>query len=140
MEPRGNRWARLAALTDRHQALLACVASMGILLALHYGHGVTHLPNDAGEYWHYSKPGVLGNLPTHRGYLWALLLLPLHLVDTSAVHILTTHRLGLTLAYGLLLPTLVPAFFVQAFGGKVSFLRRLLPVCLLAQIFPGVLI
>lgn len=139
--PGRDDWAaRLTALIDRHQVPLACIASTALLLALHYHYNVTFLPNDAAEYWHFSKPGVLGNLPTHRGYVWALLLLPLHLVADAAGHVLTTYRVGLAIFYGVLLPTLVPAAFVQVFGGKVSFLRRLLPVCLLAQIFPGVLI
>ena len=139
--PARDDWAgRLTALIDRHQVPLACIASTALLLALHYHYNITYLPNDAAEYWRFSKPGVLGNLPTHRGYVWALLLLPLHFVYDAASHLLTTFRLGLSLAYGVLLPTLLPAVFVQAFGGKVSFLRRLLPVCLLAQLFPGLLL
>lgn len=132
---------RLAAFTGRHQAVLACAVSVCLLLALHYSWGIREVLYDANEYWQLAKPGVFGNVATHRGYFFPGLLVPVHLLaEALGVDALRLLKLALALGYGIALPLIVPAVFVRAFGGSVSFWRRLVPVALMAQFFPGLLL
>jgi hypothetical protein len=141
MIAQGSFWrTRVANILDRHQRSLACIVSIAILMMLHRWYDIRNLPNDAGEYWHLSSPDVLGNLRFHRGYVLPVLLLPLHYLADRMADPFQVFRLVMSCIYGAALALLVPAAFQQAFGGKVSFGRRLVPVLLLAAIFPGVLL
>lgn len=141
MIAQGSFWrTRVANILDRNQRSLACIVSIAILMMLHRWYDIRNLPNDAGEYWHLSSPDVLGNLRFHRGYVLPVLLLPLHYLADRMADPFQVFRLGMSCIYGAALALLVPAAFQQAFGGKVSFGRRLVPVLLLAAIFPGVLL
>ncbi len=81
MEWRVDIWhGRLAESLDKHQRVLACLASIAILLGLHQAFPVAQLAYDAAEYWYLSTPGVLGTIPSHRGHAFPLLLQPLHLL------------------------------------------------------------
>jgi len=131
----------LAAFVDRHQVPLACAVSVCLLLALHYGYAIREVLYDAAYYWDRARPDVFGQVKSHRGYFFPAMLMPLHLIaDSLDVDPLRVLKLALALAYGITLPILLPAVFVSAFGGKVSFWRRLIPVVLLMQLFPGLLL
>ncbi|MEO7391142.1 MAG: hypothetical protein ABIU58_03145 [Ramlibacter sp.] len=139
--PRGATWPdRIAAFVEGHQRSLACLASFAILVTLHFSHRLAVMPFDAGEYWDLARPQALWNSRTHRGYLFPALLLPLRTLCDLSSHPLLIFRMAMSLVYALALPLLVPAAFQQAFGGKATFARRLVPVSLLAVIFPGVLL
>jgi hypothetical protein len=126
---------------DRHQRALACLVSVAILMALHLSfRGGNAQPFDAGEYWHFASPSVFAREPSVRGYFFPALLLPLHFLCDLMADPAPVFRLGMSSIYGVALPLLVPASFQEAFGGKVTFWRRLVPVVLLAALFPGLLI
>jgi hypothetical protein len=126
---------------DRHQRALSCRISFAILMALHQlFRGGNAQPFDAGEYWRLASPSVFGREPSFRGYVFPALLLPLHFLCGLMTDPAPLFRLGMSASYGVALPLLVPASFQELFGGKVTFWRRLLPVILLAALFPGLLI
>ena len=133
-------FARAPGFLQKYQRSISCAISFAVLLALHQSFHVTELPFDAAEYWELAKPGALGTFPTHRGYLFPALLLPLRFLCDLSSDPMLVFRLGMSLVYGIALPLLVPAAFQQAFGGKVTLSRRLIPVILLAVLFPGVLV
>jgi hypothetical protein len=133
-------WQTQVAVFDRHQRSLACIVSIAVLLTLHRSYGVVRMPFDAAEYWHLSSPAAFGTSTLHRGYLFPALLLPLHYLSDLLADPVRVFRAGMSCLYGVTLALLVPAAFQQAFGGKVSFCRRLVPVLLLAALFPGVLV
>jgi hypothetical protein len=133
-------WTRAAIAIHHHQRSLACILSFAVLLALHRSYGIVEMPFDAGEYWHLASPDVFGKLPSFRGYAFPALLWPLRFLFELAGNSWLVFRLGMSLIYAVLLALLVPAVFQQAFGGTVSFARRLVPVLLLGALFPGVLV
>ncbi|MFC5500520.1 hypothetical protein ACFPOE_23460 [Caenimonas terrae] len=131
---------RLAEFIDRHQATLACVIATLFLLALHYDYNFTRFHYDSDHYWALATFENLRTERSIRGYFFPALLTPLHYLTTVTGYPLLTYRAGMSLTYGVLLTTLLPAAFRQAFGGRLSVLRRLVPVVLLAILFPGMLL
>ncbi|RYF30028.1 MAG: hypothetical protein EOO23_06080 [Comamonadaceae bacterium] len=129
-----------ASFLEQHQALLACVISVAIVLKLQLAHQVDGFPHDSAEYWYLA---VIENMQTvrgHRGYFFSLLLMPVRYLCDASGDPHTVYRVIMSVFYGCLLALLIPAFFVQAFGGKLTLLRRLVPVALIAQLFPGQLL
>lgn len=131
---------RLAVMIDRHQAALACAIAFVFLMALHQGYGFSGFHYDSAQYWSLATFESLSTLPSSRGYIFPTLLLPLKYLSPLAASPTTTFRVGASIVYGILLTTALPAAFQQAFGGKITLLRRLVPVALLAMLFPGVLL
>ncbi len=130
----------LADLTDRHQVALASGFATLLLLALHYAFRITGFHYDSDQYWQLATFEKLSTVRSARGYFFPALLAPLHYLTSVSGNPLLTYRLGMSLFYGLLLTTLLPAAFRQAFGGKLSLQRRLVPVVLMAALFPGMLL
>jgi hypothetical protein len=129
-----------AALIERHQAVLACVIASLILLALHRSFGVTALPYDSAHYWDLASLNTLANSASWRGYVFPALLTPLRKLTELRSNPVLTYRIGISVVYGVLLTTLLPVAYQLAFGGKVTLLRRLVPVLLSATLFPGLLL
>ena len=141
METSREAWlSRATAFADHHQKVLACFFAIALLALLHQSYRIAGLPYDSGEYWSLAKVPVFGDTPSSRGYLFPTLLSPLRYLGDLSADPLLVIRLGLPLAYGLILPLALPACFTHLFGGKVTFMRRLVPVVLLAALFPGVLL
>ncbi|MEO5672711.1 MAG: hypothetical protein ABIR26_18645 [Ramlibacter sp.] len=138
--PREAWLPRATALADRHQKVLACIFAVALLAALHQSFRIGGLPYDSGEYWSLAEVPVFGDTPSIRGYLFPTLLSPLRYLGDLVADPLLVIRLALPLVYGLILPLALPACFTHLFGGKVTFMRRLAPVVLLAALFPGVLL
>jgi len=132
--------ARAAIALENHQSSLACIVSFAILMALHRSYDIRGMQFDAGQYWALAVPSVLVNMPSPRGYVFPALLVPLRYLCDVLPNPDLVFRLGLSAVYAVALALLVPAAFQQAFGGKVTFVRRLVPVVLLAAIFPGLLL
>ena len=131
---------RLAQFLDRYQVPLAIVIATGLLMAMHESFSFVTHHFDSGQYWALATLENLGHLPSTRGYAFPFLLLPLNYVCSIAPDPALTYRGGMSLTYGVLLTTLVPAAFREAFGGTISLARRLVPVLLLATLFPGLLL
>ena len=131
---------RLAELIDRHQAALAGGIATLLLLALHYAFGFTGFHYDSDQYWNLATFEKLSTVRSARGYFFPALLAPLHYLTYVSGNPLLTYRMGMSVLYGVLLTTLLPAAFTQAFGGKLSLPRRLVPVVLMATLFPGMLL
>lgn len=129
-----------AAVIDRHQLPLACLIAIVFLMALHQSYNLVTQPYDAAEYWLLSHRWDFARAPSYRGYVFPALLAPLNFLCGLTGYPALTFRFGMSVAYGVLLTVLVPAVFQQAFGGRLSLLRRLVPVILLAALFPGVLL
>jgi hypothetical protein len=136
----GGRPVRSASFVVRDEKLLACLISFGLLMLVHQSRRVFDFPYDSAEYWALARPQVLLHWASSRGYFYPTLLMPLRYVCDHVTDPILAFRLGNSLAYGIALSLLVPAFFQRAFGGKVTLLRRLVPVVLLGTLFPGVLI
>jgi hypothetical protein len=128
------------AFLARHERLAACIVATLVLLVLNRAHAVPEFPFDAATYWDLSRPVALLTFPSYRGYVFPALLMPLRMLSELTPQPVAALGVLLSLVYGVALATLVPAFFARAFGAKVTFWRRLVPVVLLAQLFPGVLI
>ena len=119
---------------------LAILVATALLMAMHQSFGVVTHHFDSGQYWELATLENLGHLPSARGYVFPFLLLPLRYVCSISPDPALTYRGGMSLIYGVLLTTLVPAAFREAFGGTISLTRRLVPVLLLATLFPGLLL
>lgn len=130
----------LAQLLDRHQAVLASVIATLLLFALHQTYNFVGKHYDAGQYWSLATPDMLASFRSFRGYVFPALLMPLRFASSLASDPLLAYRIGMALIYGVLLTTVLPAAFQKAFGGKVTLVRRLVPVVLLALLFPGLLL
>ena len=131
---------RLAQLLGRYQVPLAIVIATGLLMAMHESFSFVTHHFDSGQYWALATFENLGHLPSSRGYVFPFLLLPLNYLCLISPDPALTYRGGMSLIYGVLLTTLVPAAFREAFGGRISLARRLVPVLLLATLFPGLLL
>jgi uncharacterized membrane protein YiaA len=125
---------------DRHQRLLACVLTFALLIGLHDVYDIAELPFDAAEYWDLARPSVIPVYASPRGYFFPVLLLPLRALADQLLNSVSVIRFGMSLLYAVALPLLLPAAFQQVFGGKVTFVRRMVPAVLLALLFPGVLL
>ncbi len=132
-----GRWA---AFIDRRQLPLACLIAIVFLMALHQSFNLVSQPYDAAEYWLLSHRWDFARAPSYRGYVFPALLAPLNFLCGLTGYPALTFRFGMSVAYGVLLTVLVPAVFQQAFGGRISLVRRLVPVILMAGLFPGVLL
>ena len=130
----------LAELIDRHQAALASAIATLLLLALHDAFGFTGFHFDSYQYWQMATFENLSTVRSARGYFFPALLAPLNYLTSVSGSPLLTYRMGMSLSYGVLLTTLLPAAFRQAFGGKLTLPRRLVPVVLMATLFPGMLL
>lgn len=131
---------RLAELIDKHQVPIACALASLLLLALHYSYGFIAFHYDSDHYWSLATFDRLSAVRSIRGYVFPALLSPLHYLTSISDNPLLTYRAGMSVIYAVLLTTLLPAAFRQAFGGRLSLLRRLVPVVLLASLFPGMLL
>jgi len=131
---------RLLELLDRHQAAVACGIATLVLLALHYSYGFTGFHYDSDQYWSLATFDKLTTVRSARGYVFPALLSPLHYLTSAAGNPFLMYRAGMSVIYGVLLTTLLPAAFVEAFGGKLSLPRRLVPVILTAVLFPGMVL
>lgn len=129
-----------AAWVERHQVLLACVIASLILLAVHQSFGFTAHPYDSAHYWDLASFNNLVNSASWRGYVFPALLAPLRSLTELQSDPVQAYRIGNSVVYGVLLTTMLPAAYQLAFGGKVTLVRRLVPVLLLATLFPGVLL
>lgn len=136
----GQGSGRFSSFLERHQALLACAISFAIVLQLQLSYRVEGFPHDSAEYWYLAVMEKMQTVRSHRGYFFSLLLMPVRYVSDASADPHTVYRVIMAAFYGCLLPLLVPAFFARAFGGKVTLLRRLVPVALIAQLFPGQLL
>ena len=132
--------ARLAELIDRYQVPLACAIAIALLLALHYSYGFTGFHYDSEQYWLMATYEKLTTVRSARGYVFPALLAPLHYLTSVTGNPLLMYRAGMSIVFGVLLTTLLPAAFRQAFGGRLSLPRRLVPVVLVATLFPGLLL
>ncbi len=130
---------RLAQLADRYQAPLASAFAILLLLALHRSFNFVTPHYDAGEYWKLAALDQLYDLPSLRGYVFPVLLAPVRYLTSIGSSPMLMYRGSMSLIYGVLLTTVLPAAFQQAFGGKITLARRLVPVVLLAAVFPGLL-
>lgn len=137
---RASSSSRLAGLIDRYQVALACTIAIVFLMWLHHSHDLTLLKFDALQYWTLASIDNLGSMRSYRGYVFPALLAPLHLLSSLSDHPVQTYRTGMSIIHGVLLTTVLPAAYRQAFGGRLSLARRLVPVALLAALFPGVLL
>lgn len=140
MPVRANVPKSLTLLVDRHQAALASIIAIVILMVLHLSSARPGNHFDAAHYWSLAAPEAIATIRSYRGYVFPALLSPLKWLSSLAPDPVLTYRIGMSVIYGILLPTVLPAAFQKAFGGKLSLLRRLVPVLLLALLFPGVLI
>lgn len=102
--------------------------------------GVHDFKGDARLYWALSSNILELNFPqTVRGYFYPLLLSPFRAVfDLNASIGLAFLNFGQSLCYGYVFSILLPNVFVYVFGGALTLIRRLLPVVLIAIVFPGV--
>ncbi|MEO7639961.1 MAG: hypothetical protein ABIU07_00960, partial [Ramlibacter sp.] len=131
---------RFVSFLERHQALFACAISVAIVLQLQLTYRVEGFPHDSAEYWYLAVMDKMQTIRGHRGYFFSLLLMPVRYLCDASADPHTVYRVVVAVFYGCVLPLLIPAFFVRAFGGKVTLLRRLIPVALIAQLFPGQLL
>ena len=127
-------------ILEQQQAVFACVIAVAIVLQLQLAYSVEWFPHDSAEYWHLAVIEKMQTVRGHRGYFFSLLLVPVRYLCDASSDPFMTYRVIMAGFYGCLLPLLLPAFFLEAFGGKVTLLRRLVPVILLACLFPGQLL
>lgn len=134
--------ASLAQWIEQHQRLAAFIVTTLIFIALQMFKGVTEFPWDAGGYWKLSSAEQLLDFPKEiRGYFYPALLSPArYLSDVFPALGLAPYRLFSSLVYAYFFAVLLPAFYLEIFGGKVSFLRRLIVPLFVAFLFPGVVI
>lgn len=131
---------RLASLIDRYQVPLACIVATLFLMALHRSFGFAGNHYDSANYWSMASLEKILTVRSFRGYVFPALLIPLKSLGSLAPDPVQAYRAGMSITYGVLLTTLVPAAFQKAFGGRLSLVRRLVPVVLLALLFPGVVL
>lgn len=131
---------RLASALERHQALVACAISAALILKLQLVYGVEWFPHDSAEYWYLAVMDKMQTTRGHRGYFFSLLLMPVRLLCDASGDPPMAYKAITSVLYGCLLPLLIPAFYVRVFGGRVTMLRRIVPVVLLALLFPGQLL
>jgi len=120
---------------DRHQRALSCLISVVILMALHQlFRGGNALPFDAGEYWRLASPSCSEESQVSAAMSFLRCCCPAFPVrpDDRPGPLVPSRDVGHlrrgTAASG-------PSTFQEAFGGKVTFCRRLAPVVLLAALF-----
>ncbi len=132
----------LTRLLDQHQRLAAFLLTALVFMILHKIKGVAEFPWDAGGYWKLSAADLLFDFPKEiRGYFYPALLSPARFIsDSIPVLGLLPYRIISSLIYGYFFAILVPAFYLQVFGGRVTFLRRMITPLLVAILFPGVII
>jgi len=125
-----------------HEVLSSFFFASLLIFVLQQFKGVTNFPWDARGYWHLSDPSIFFNYPNEiRGYFYPLLLLPAHAVTNLAgIYHNYPYRIYSSIIYGALLACLLPAFYQHAFGGKVTFLRRMVVPVLVAILCPGPII
>ncbi|WP_236195316.1 hypothetical protein [Pseudomonas glycinae] len=130
------------ALLLRHQQIAAFIATTLIFLTLHKIMGVAVFPWDSGNYWKLSSIDNLLNFPkTIRGYFFPALLFPARYAsDTFDALGYFPYRIITSVVYGYFFAILIPKFYLQLFGGQVSFGRRLITPLLVAVLFPGVIV
>jgi hypothetical protein len=125
---------------NRHQAAWAFLAIAAVFFALHQIKAVTVYPADSGGYWGLAGRVAILNFPqTWRGYFYPLLLSPAR-VASYLMNSVLPYRVFASLAYSFLLTVVIPDFYVRVFGGRLSFLRRLVAPLLLTVLAPGVMV
>jgi hypothetical protein len=134
--------ASLGQLIDRHQRLAALIITTLIFILLQMIKGVTEFPWDAGGYWKLSATDLLFDFPKEiRGYFYPALLSPArYLSDVFPALGHAPYRIISSVVYAYFFTILIPAFYLEVFGGQVSLLRRLIVPLLVAFLFPGVVI
>lgn len=132
----------LAELIGQYQRFFAFVIAVLIFVFLHIIKGVAEFPWDAGGYWRLSATEILFDFPKEiRGYFYPALLSPArYFSDVFPALGLAPYRIISSVIYSYFFTVLLPAFYLHVFGGKVSFLRRLIVPVLVAFLFPGVVI
>ncbi|KII33656.1 hypothetical protein NL64_09110 [Pseudomonas fluorescens] len=132
-----------ARLLVKHQKMAAFLAAIFIFMLLHSIKGVTAFPWDAADYWRLSSTEILFDFPKNsmRGYFYPTLLAPIR-IFSEALGVLGhyPYRIISSLVYGYFFAIAVPEFYLQVFGGRASFLRRLITPLLVAILFPGIII
>ncbi|WP_130908555.1 hypothetical protein [Pseudomonas sp. Sample_16] len=110
-----------------------------ILFVTHQFFDVVDFPYDSTTYWNLSTPAFIANFPDIvRGYVYAYLLFPIHALtdainDTGRV----IFRISTSAIYAYLLTGPVANFFLQCFGGRLTFIRRIVFALLAIAVFPG---
>lgn len=131
-----------SARLEEHQQLVALIAASILFILMQYAYDVTKFPYDAGDYWRLSSIRVLSDFPAEiRGYFYPLLLAPARfLSDSFPVLAYAPYRVISSVAYAYVLTSLLPSFYATAFGGRMSFWRRMVVPMLVLVLFPGLIV
>lgn len=134
-----NKKLVLYALLEHKQKLYSFLLIFSVLFLTHQYYGVVEYPYDSSTYWNLSSPAFVAHFPDIiRGYVYAYLLSPIHFL-TDALND-TDHiifRVGTSAVYAYLLTCPVANFFLRCFGGRLTFLRRIIFALLAIIVFPG---
>lgn len=131
-EGRETDWAD----QSRVQALFAFALATLLFLVMHSWYDITLFPHDAADYWQQALSIGAGGA---RGYLFPVLVSPArHLAPDDAPYL--AFRLLSSMAYAAVLTLVVPRGFVGLFGGRITWVRRLVPCLLIASVYPGLLV
>ena len=134
-------WQAILGIHRRTPAATAFAYGVLILLATSSLHGIDSFPYDSALYWDLGEPSDLKvDTFTARGYVFPVILyLVRHIADRAADPVFA-YGVVASFAYALVLTVFVPRWFVGIFGGQLSVVRRLVPVLLIAVIFPGLIL
>jgi len=127
---------------EKNQRLVAWAAVFILFILLQDIYAVTDFPFDSGRYWKLSSLDSLLHFPKKilRGYFFAfVLLLPRSITEWAPLLGNWPYRLISSAVYSYVFVDLLPYFYMTVFGGRVSFLRRLIAPLLIALIFPGLI-
>lgn len=125
-----------------YEKLLAFFLASALFMLLNQSMNPITFPWDSGQYWNLSDPAVFFTFPEHyRGYFYPFLLLPAHYIANISGELSRyAFRVYSSLVYAFALTIILPSFYVSVFGGKVTFMRRMIVPVLMVILFPGVIV
>lgn len=130
----------LTELHDRRQAPAAFVYAFLIFVATLSSHRIGAFYFDAAFYWDLGDPADFkADTITARGYVFPVILYLIRLLADRMADPVLAYGVLASLIYAFVVTVLLPRWFVEIFGGRATFLRRLVPAGLLAVFFPGLL-
>lgn len=137
-----NNFSNFYSVAIKYEKLLAFFLASALFMLLHQVTNALTFPYDSGQYWSLAEPSTFFNFPVDiRGYFYPLLLLPAHYIANVGGELsFYVFRIYSSLAYAFALTIVLPSFYITAFGGKITLIRRMVVPLLVAVLFPGVII
>lgn len=126
----------------RHQQLFSFLVVFLLSFVFHRIMDISFYPFDSSLYWELSTPSVIVDFPeVARGYFYPLLLLPVHaLSDWLGESGRVVFQFTSSVVYAYLLTGPIANFFLKAFGGTLSVVRRTAFALLIIVVYPGLLL